>query len=459
MLRRQILGQVRPILSQQNLALGPSSQQATFFIKSSFTRKGAPAKGVKKGPPKQGGGTSIYPFEETVSIFRGKMQNIPQLSEELPGTQTLSVETAFPAKGSPVSTVYRYSDYATRALLYLDSLKGPQKHRLFKNPASLIREESSSNIYNLLKTGSSSPSKFNRICITGEKGVGKSTALNQAHALALEQNYVVIHISRPLKFILGYYDAILAPRSTLSSSSRVFNQPMYVQRLMQKVAQANKAVLETIAPSKDYVFENVNASKSVKFTPTNSTLYTMLRSGKTHPEKCEIFNAVIEELANNPSVPVLLTMDDFNVFSHYPYSLNRDVQNKRIYHGELQVPKIFLDFFSGERTFKNGVVMAALSSYKDGYTIPHGLGLSEPDPYAKFKDYDPILAGKMRANGGVKPLEIKPFSFNETATLIQYYKNGGFISDEVTDSLIQQKYFLSGNGNPLGLFRTCFEQF
>lgn len=150
-------------------------------------------------------------------------------------------------------------------------------------------------------------------------------------------------------------------------------------------------------------------------------------------------------------------MDDFNALSHHSYAVNRDVDNNPIYHGELQLPKIFLDFFSGERTFQNGVIMTGLSSYKNGYTIPHGLGQGKPYAYAKSSDYDPTLAGKMRANGGVKAINIEPLTLEETEALLKYYSSGKVIHQPVDESFVQQKYFLSGNGNPLALLKSCIE--
>lgn len=438
-------------------------QSKSYATKLSFSRKSSNDDKIKRKTPKKVKGGSIYSFAHTAA-FSKLHKNAPPLSTQLPGTEIFDIQSVFPSDSlTPANpTIYQYSSKAVKSLYHLGSFKPDQKNELFKEKATLIRDTSSSQVLNIIRSGESTPSSQNRFVITGDKGVGKSTALAQAHAIAIEKGYIVLHVPYARDLLSGSYDTALAKKSRLpeiegDEYTRVFNQPMYVKKLMRKFAKANEELLTSLSPSKEYVFEASRSFKQITFTPTDSTLYSMLKLGRVHIEKCEIFNAVLEELALQTKVPILFTMDDFNVFSHLQFAVNRDVNNNPIYHGELQIPRIFLDFISGSRTFKNGAILAALSSYKNGYTIPHGLGQAEPYPYAKFNDYDPILAGKLLANGGVKTLEVTPFSLDETEKVLQYYSNGQVFFQSITPSLIQQKYFLSGNGNPLALIKSCTE--
>ena len=426
--------------------------------KSSFSRKNAGAASKTKNTPKKTKGSSIHSFAHTAS-YSNYQKNAPELSEELPGTKLLDGQNPFAGvpEGEISSQVLKYSAESAKALTHFGSFKPGQRHELFKERATLVRASSTAAIFDILKTGTKSSSKLNRYCITGSKGVGKSTALAQAQALAIENGYVVIPVPQCLDLVSGEFDAVVNKKQ---KDSGVFQQPMYVRRWMERIAKGNKELLNSIKISQDYTFETPGSQKKLKFVKGESSIYNML-SNRSHSERCDIVDAAITELATQTDAPVLFTMDEINVFAAHQYARNRNTENKPIYHGNLQVPKTFLQFFSGEREFKNGAIIAALAPYyKGSQTVTVGLGLQEKaDPYARPEEFDPVLANKFLANGGVKPLDIAPFTLEETQTVLSYYSNGGVFSEPVSESLVQQKYFLSGNGNPKALLKSCVEVF
>lgn len=458
MLQRQI-GQLGGLSSRvafisqtSSLILTRSASNASQ--KSSFSRKGAASASSKnKNTPKKTKGSSIYSFSHTAA-YSNYQKNAPELSEDLPGTQLLDGKN--PLVSGPQSQVLKYSSATAKSLTHFGSFKCTQRHELFKDRASLVRPSSTGTLFDIIKKGTSSSSKTNRFCITGAKGVGKSTALTQAQALALENGYIVVPIPQAVDLVSGEFDAVINKKH---KDSGIFQQPMYVKRWMERIAKGNMELLSTIKISQDYTFETLGSQKKLKFVKGENNLYSLL-TNRSHSERCEILDFFINELASQSEVPVLFTMDEVNVFSAKQFARNRDTNNKPIYHCNLQVPNIFLQFFSGEREFKNGAVIAALASYKNGETIPVGLGLkAQADPYASAADFDPVLASKFLANGGVKTLEVSPFSLEETKTVLSYYSNGGVFPEPLSDSLVQQKYFLSGNGNPKALLKTCVEVF
>lgn len=454
MLQRQIgqfASRATRVSRQSVLVLTRSASNSSQ--KSSFSRKNAGAASKAKNTPKKTKGSSIYPFNHTAA-YSNYQKNALELSEELPGTKLLDGKN--PVQGSEEPQVLKYADETAKALTHFGSFKLAQKNELFKDRATLVRPSSTKAIFDIIKKGTSSSSKSNRFCITGSKGVGKSTALAQAQALAIENGYIVVPIPRSLELVSGEYDAVVNKKN---KESGIFQQPMYVKRWMERIAKGNRDLLSTIKISQDYTFETVGSQQKLKFVKGESDLYTLL-SNRAHNERCDIVDIVISELASQSSVPVLFTLDELNVFAVNQYAKNRDVDNKPIYHGKLQVPNTFLQFLSGEREFKNGAVIAALAPYKNGETIPVGLGLkAQADPYARPADYDPILAGKLLANGGVKPLEVGPLSLEETKTLLSYYSNAGVFPEPISEGLVQQKYFLSGNGNPKALLKSVTEVF
>lgn len=421
-----------------------------------FAKKSEKFKRDATTPNKRAG--SIHPFAHTAAY--SKHHTRAETIAEGTGSQILDTVTLFSADqiAPENATVFKYSKKANTGLTRLGSYKRDQKNELFKERSTLIRGSSSTEMFNIIKAASASSSTSNRFFITGARGVGKSTALAQAHAFAIEQDYVVIHISRPHDLVAGTSDVALsrASKDPKNTNAPVFNQPMYVQKLMRKIAKANEEILSSIQLSKDYTFETSGSHRQIQFSKSTS-LYDMLIQGRTHMEKCEIFTVFLQELASQSNVPVLFTIDDFQVFVKHPYAVNRDVDNKPIYHGNLQVPKLFLDFFSGAQSFKKGAVIASVSNYTDGYTLTHGLNEAEPYPYAKPSEYDPVLASKLRDNGGVKKIEIKPLTLSETSELLSFYENAKILHEPVTEEYIQEKYFLSGNGNPTALLKSCVE--
>lgn len=463
MLNRQATFQANQVLRRISSQVSTSTsfqsfqQTRTYAAKvASFSRKSEKSK-RETTPSKKAGSIYSFQYNAAYSKYHQKAQG---LSEGV-GSQILDTADIFGTEpfDATKSTVYKYSEPAAKALTCLGSFKPFQRNELFRNKATLIRESSSAEIFNIIKKNSEQSSQSNRYCITGAKGVGKTTALAQAHAFAVEQGQVVIHISQALTLVDGSGPAILAKSSGKSESSTpVFNQPLHVKKLLKKIAGANANVLSNINTSKAYVYKIAGTSEQFKIAK-GASLLKMITDGRKNGPICEVFNDFFAELSQQTTTPVLFTIDDFNVFSHHQYSLNRDTDNNPIYHGNLLIPKTFLDYFSGEKSFAKGTIIASLSSYKDGYTIPHGLNEAEPYAYAKPNDYDPVLANKMRNNGGVKKLEIKPFTFNETATVLNYYDNAKILHEPLTESFVQEKYFLSGNGNPLSLIQSCSGNF
>lgn len=420
--------------------------------KTSFSRKSV-SSGSKNRAPKKINGASIYSFKHTAPYSKFNL-NAPELSEELGGTKILDL-SAEKAELFNNSSVYKFSENASKSLTIFGSFKPTQRHELFKDHATLIRKDTSAALFDVIEGGISGSSNSNRICITGAKGVGKSSALAQAQAFAVEKGYVVIPVSRAFDLLSGRFDTAANKKN---KASKIFLQPMYVKKLLKTIASGNKEVLKTIKISKNYTFGDASTRSELKFNAGESTLYDLIkRSNKEgHAEDVYIFNAFIDELSTQTSAPVLFTLDELNIFSYQPFALNRDFDNNPIYHGDLQVPNTFLQFLSGERSFQKGAVIGSLAgAYGFSETLQVGLGQkAEPKAYAKKSEYDEVLASKLK---GVKSIEVSHLTYEETASLLEYYKNGQVFSDELNEQFIQQKYFLSGNGNAQALIKSVTE--
>jgi small subunit ribosomal protein S29 len=393
----------------------------------------------KRGTPKTTSG-SIQNFRRTAA--HSKFSKLaPEVPADGPGSQILS-ENAVTA-----ATLYQYPVNVRKSLSIFGSFKRDQNHELFKERTTMIRESTSLPVLQIIEEGLASQSKNNRYCLIGERGVGKSTALAQAQALALLKGYVVIPIPNAELLVSGKSDALF------NQKYNYFAQPMYVRSWMERIAKGNKQVLETIGLSQD--FKQGSASFQAHTAKAVKSLYNFLLEGRRRRDAFVIMDEFLEELTIQSQAPVLFTLDDINVFADRVYSANRNADNRPIYHGDLQVPKYFLQFMSGNRSFKNGAIIASTSGkFKINDTITAGLGLSQPVAYSKINVYDHQLASRFK---GVKPLNVECYNLEETKAALDFFSNAKVIGSQVDDRLVEEKYLVSGNGNPRELLRSCAE--
>lgn len=434
MLRRQGQQVVSRALGHSGVRAIHSTSAVLAFKKKSGDSTDSSV--FKRGTPKEKGNW-IDDFINTASYGKFTKKALePQVDG--PGSNFFAAEQLETGK------VFRYPSYAEECLRIFGSYRRGQKHELFKNHTTLIRENTSVPMAEAIKNGLKSSSKDNRFCLMGNKGTGKSTLLAQTQAFALQQGYVVIPVPRASELISGDNDAFY------NEALKMHIQPMYVRRWMKRVAKGNEKVLSQI-PASDKFSSGKKSASGAK------SLYDVLIEGRKKPEACQIMDQVIAELAAQETAPVLFTMDDINIFCQNVYSENTDYDNQHIYHGDLQVPKTFLDYLSGAKSFKRGAVVSAVnSSYKLNETIKAGLGFQEPTPYAKVERYDPTLASKFK---GVTPLTLQHYSQAETKTMLEYWISVGVIPSELDQQLLNQKYFISGNGNPEALLLACTENY
>lgn len=332
------------------------------------------------------------------------------------GSENLRIFAA-PDLEAPVTepSMVVFPDAVQSSLVHMADFQPQQNNELFLQRASLLRSESSQ-IQNIIKQASS---KEQRVVLTGPAGSGKSTLLAQAHALAKLQNWIVLHIPRAEDLIDGSTDAIA------SKSGSGFDQPMLSRRWAQRIAKANRDVL---------------TSDDLK----------LLTSASAKEDPAGSLNTFISQLESGGR-PVLISADSFNAFVKTPFSANRTKENEPIYHGDLQVPQILLDFLSNKRTLKNGAVIVATSGrIITNDTIAIGLGHGQAPAYATPEEFDGELASRLQ---GVREIAVGSFSPVETDVYMRYIAAAGLA--EYSPELVAAKYAVSGNGNPRALLRSC----
>lgn len=402
-----------------------------------------PVKAVAQGFKKGGDGkknrksSGSHKFYESF-VSTGKYSNkAPEL--ELP---TLSSE-------SKANEVVKYSDLQYKRLVHVGAFKKDQFHELFSKPITLVRDETIE-LRDFIEKANTSSSKENRICFIGESGIGKSTLLAQSQAL-ISQDSIILPISYAFRLVDGSNDFWYDPQL------KTYTQPMYLKKFFSKIEYANESVLSKIKLSKEYSIENaVKGRQPIKFTTSNNLLQVV--KTKLSPRQRGIaFELLLDELSIQKEFPVFLTVDNFGSLPAAPLTKYRNVENKPIYIEELQITKKIFELTSGEKSFnKGGIILSTSSDDLPSLTLDAGLGLVEADPYAKSLKFNTKLSSKLT---GVKALKVDKLSKENVSSLVEKLIEAKvFRVDELNsntkENLTNQKYILSGNGNPLELLKS-----
>ncbi|AGO13054.1 AaceriAFL106Cp [[Ashbya] aceris (nom. inval.)] len=357
----------------------------------------------------------------------------------------------------PKHEVAVFSGEQQRFLHRVGGFKQGQFHELFWRPICYTRKATEELL------GRLSGAEHQRVILTGQPGVGKSTLLAQAQVAAYDRGSVIINISHPELFLNGRNDFRLAN----VGGEELYTQPMYLKTLLTKILKANKKeVLSAVALTREYKFPVADTRESAakrvtRLVPGKHTLFDLL-STKTAPAgRGMLFQAVIDELAAQSTVPVYFTVDNFSRILSGPFSAYKDTSCRSIHVLKLQLGKIIMNFVSGATKFNHKdsrVVLATSGVDRQTKTLPAGLGHIPHDPYATRYQYEPTLS-KMMLDGGVKEFRVEPLSKTEVAQLVDFYSKAGILSEKDQENsragrLVDEKYLLSGNGNPRELLKS-----
>lgn len=430
-----------------NTLLRSSARSFTSSAVPSAAAKPSKAKAVAKGFK---GSATGKKSRKTAGSFRVFEHHVHFAKNREQGFELSNLETLNQGK-LDLNKVVSYSEQQLQKLIQAGSLKKDQFHELFKTPITLIRDETTT-ISKFVDSTATSPSSQNKMCLLGERGIGKSTLLTQAQALAIAQsNIVLIPVSYALKLVDGSNDFFY------DSKLQTYTQPMYLKKLLAKVEYINKEVLSQMKLSKDHVIEGVTKDKAAtKFNQKHSVL-DLLQAKVAPRQRGRVFQIFIEELLKQETNPVLVTVDNFSAITSQPITPYRNVANKQLYVEELQITKTLFQLTSNEIAFKKGGVLLATSSDdKPSITLQHGLGLITADPYTKEADFNRTLASRITS---VKPVTVGKLEKESVSNLVEkYIEANAFNSTELQanekDQLVNQKYVLSGNGNPLELLKS-----
>lgn len=365
--------------------------------------------------------------------------------------------------------ITKYPNEINRKLHIAGSFNPHQYNELYSQPLTLIRPREDAFVNAFYQKSLSSSSKSNRLIITGEQGVGKSTVLTHFQSQVLSSDSILLSIPYADALVDGSSDFKLNPQSNL------YDQQMYSKKLLKKTLNLNKENLAKINLSKGYTLLNKNYKTSQTTLTTDNNLSDLLSSisNSNDVNATEIFKILIDELQSQSVLPVYLTVDNFTAFLQHGMTKYSNTSNNQIYFQKFTIADSIIALASGEKEFKSGAVVLATHGHhkwKSNETLSVALGDSNADDlaYAKFNKFDRKLANRLMLNNGLQKLQVSKFDIDETKSMVKHLWDFNLIHNEFNaevemanlghdyfNKLSQRKYIVSGNGNGKLLLDSC----
>lgn len=389
-------------------ALNKKARQA--LRESRQLAKKEKAQGGKKKAKK--GGMTHYRFRDAVSVLSSDKQIQPL--ENL-GIQPLDASDLLE------QSIVTYEDNALPLMKASGLFLRYQHHELFEKPVTMVSNGTKS-IVEPLVTDLDKNTKNNRHILIGEKGVGKSTLLAQAHALAMSKhkdNVVLLHFEQPEKIVDGSSDYLF------NKSKNIYQQPMFTKRWIGKTRFVNEKVFKKMPLSRD--FEISTERSSFKLKKDTHTVYDFLFRSRDFAKVSSALDYFIEQLQHHSNkFPVLCTVDNFNGLLKETYTKYHHPNFKPIHVTEFEMGKLLLSLVNGLTPFLKGAVIVAESkSLLNTKTLNVALKLEVYDPYHKKSEFDLKSANILLENNGLIVNKVSNLTPEEARSLVLFYRQMG----------------------------------
>lgn len=395
-------------LSAPVLAAAPAGKKK---VKLGFKSKDVKEKAKKSG-------MTHLKFEDAVRAL--KFENLAKDLRDL-NMAELSAETVASAQ----SSVVRFNAQVEQQLREVGAFKKAQHHELLRSPVSLV-SENTAKVHETFVQNLDKASKDNRVCLLGEKGVGKSTLVTQAQALAVSHykgDVVLLHLDFPERIVEGSSDYIF------NRKMEKYQQPMFTKRWIKKLRAANEAVFKKMLLTRDSTF--VAKKVEHKLKKGENTVYDFIKLNHDfgHAGPTTAFQFLIEELqAHSEAFPVLVSIDNFNALIAEAYTKYFHPNMAPIHFTEFEAGHFIERLVSGDLSFaKGGVLLAESKDLGECKTLRVGLGLQEHNPYDKIRQCDSKFAETMTKNGGIKPVQVANLSKDQARSLLQFWDKAGVL--------------------------------
>ncbi|AMD21377.1 HER098Wp [Eremothecium sinecaudum] len=351
--------------------------------------------------------------------------------------------------------VVTYTDKQYNFLRRLGSFKMDQFHELFQRPIVLTTKRITERFLQELES-----STTKRFIITGEPGVGKSTLLAQVHVHALKKGAIVLEFPYPELFTSG--------RNDFFYDGTKYIQPTYLKILLTKLRDANdRSILASLKLKNSYRFPVVSGRDGVvthtaKLDAGTSTLLQLVSVNTESKSRGKLFAAVFTELVSQNYVPVYFTVDNFSRISSSPYTYYKNAINQYVHLLQFQVAKTIFNLVGGkvQAQHKDSCVIVANSGV-DRVTRTLNVATEKDEEEVSYmlpQHYDPLIANYLQ-QGGITEFRVPKLNKTELGTLLQFYSKSKILretysSQKSMDQIVDEQYFISGNGNPRELLKS-----
>ncbi|KAF8493178.1 mitochondrial ribosomal death-associated protein 3-domain-containing protein [Russula emetica] len=306
--------------------------------------------------------------------------------------------------------------------------------RILSKAASVVRDVTIK-LVDQLQAASQESSQRNRFVLTGPTGCGKSFLLIQGVEYAASAGWIVMYIPRAINLVNS------STAYSYDLRTQTYLQPVFAQQTLERFRCVNEHALNSFV-AEDKI--ELGGSSLPQGTPLLKLIDVGLKDRASAPG---VLSAVLEALGKQTRVPVLLAIDDFQaLFTRTAYKTPH-FQKIRAWH--LSMPRLLLEYTSGQKSFARGAVVGALSlsdkTYGLSQELRHALGLQpwlRPSPYLK-------VAPEITAfTKGIQLVNVpEKLNVNEAASLFEVWNKNKSFHIPGNDEHFMAKYTESG-GNP-----------
>ncbi|KAI5968099.1 hypothetical protein CANMA_002601 [Candida margitis] len=453
-----------PLISTHNFSTTP------FLLASPRQKEGKSKqilkrKVVEKDKVKKSTGLTHYPFKDAVQHL-----NLEKLAPPMDYVEPLTKDSL------TTSTITVYPTDIEEKLRTFQAFKKFQHHEMFRNPVSLTTSNTV-NIYDNFVKKLTNESKTNRKYIDGIKGSGKSTLVNQALALALQEfqdEVVILHLHSA--DILGNGSSDYFKNNKLG----LYQQPMVTKRWLRKILAVNKDIFQKLKLTQDVKFYQDKQEISLK--AGENTLYDYLSQNReiNKVQPTMSFQFFIDQLKqHSKTVPIILSIDNFNAMADFSITQYRSPDFKPVHISEFELGDFILRAASGELSFdKGGVLLAKSCDFAPARKTTHVAVYpnEEYDPFMKYPNLDMSVTQRLVANGGIEPVKVAPLTKEEVRALLSFWRDQQVLitrqdfhkqefNDEQADIVdeefdpeaqfekLVQSSFVVSQGNPYGILK------
>jgi len=340
-------------------------------------------------------------YQELVEITRKK-----RVSDPTPEVEPIIESSEDHRKIFRQSSIGKYIRFSARdqKKYFPEGWTGKLEEREFKstNETSLLLRQSAMDVISQLQEGQSSffsNKAIKPIILYGDKGVGKSAVLQTIVYWARKSDWLVINIKSGLKWC---HSGLIIQKSKLLPGC--WDQPYLGVRFLSALMDVHHDKLRNIP-----IRTNINMGKF-----KGKTLYDLVEYGAAlHEYSCETVYHLKKELQCVIEYPVLVTVDDYNIFYNYN-QVFRDPEcphfkPRKLRNYFLTLTQIFYDMHRDPKLI-HGAFVGALSgeiTYRY-FPVPH-------DAPCQWK-------------------KVEPFSVYETHKVFDHYQRTQYIQAQTTQN-------------------------